>query len=62
MFVKKNTKREGVKMKGLAILFEENHTVTILEDVEKEQLEEVADEETEAVLWHDEEIDWDYGY
>ena len=24
-------------MKGLAILFEENHTVTILEDVEKEQ-------------------------
>ncbi|WP_461201544.1 hypothetical protein [Anoxybacillus sp. TBDG-1] len=61
MFVKKNTKG-SVKMKGLAILFEENHTVTILEDVEKEQLEEVADEETEAVLWHDEEIDWDYGY
>ncbi|MBE2905939.1 MULTISPECIES: hypothetical protein [Anoxybacillus] len=49
-------------MKGLAILFEENHTVTILEDVEKEQLEEVVDEETEAVLWHGEEIDWDYGY
>lgn len=49
-------------MKGLAILFDENHTVTIVEDVEKEQLEEVIDEETEAVLWYDEEIDWDYGY
>ncbi|MBB5354076.1 hypothetical protein HNR43_000031 [Anoxybacillus mongoliensis] len=61
MIVKKNTKG-SVKMKGLAILFEEDHTVTIVEDVEKEQLEEVADEQTEAVLWHDEEIDWDYGY
>ncbi|WP_231106956.1 hypothetical protein [Anoxybacillus flavithermus] len=49
-------------MKGLAILFDENHTVTIVEDVEKEQLEEVVDEETEAVLWYGEEIDWDYGY
>ncbi|WP_334109943.1 hypothetical protein [Anoxybacillus sp.] len=62
MIVKKNTKREGVGMKGLAILFEENHTVTIVEDVEKERLEEVVDEQIEAVLWHDEEIDWDYGY
>ncbi|GAA3896579.1 MULTISPECIES: hypothetical protein [Anoxybacillus] len=61
MIVKTNTKG-SVKMKGLAILFEEDHTVTIVEDVEKEQLEEVADEQTEAVLWHDEEIDWDYGY
>ncbi len=49
-------------MKGLAILFEEDHTVTIVEDVEKERLEEVVDEQIEAVLWYDEEIDWDYGY
>ncbi|WP_339170626.1 hypothetical protein [Anoxybacillus sp. FSL W8-1294] len=62
MIVKKNMKREGVDMKGLAILFEEDHTVTIVEDVEKERLEEVVDEQIEAVLWHDEEIDWDYGY
>lgn len=62
MIMKKNMKREGVKMKGLAILFEEDHTVTIVEDVEKERLEEVVDEQIEAVLWHDEEIDWNYGY
>jgi hypothetical protein len=54
-------------MKGIAVLFGANQTVTIFEDVEKADLEEICkleDEENHvsSILWHDEDIDWDYGY
>jgi hypothetical protein len=55
-------KREGVTMKGFAILFNEDHTITIFEEVEKEELDSLCDDEKKAVFWREEDIDWNYGY
>lgn len=67
-------------MKGTAILFQHDHNVTILEDVEKTTFEEIKEQcgcdhctcsmenkkvdfgHVSPVLWHEDEVDWDYGY
>lgn len=63
-------------MKGTAILFQNEHIVTIMENVEQSVLEELQTEHclctlnkkkvdlryVSPVIWHEEEIDWDYGY
>ncbi|WP_449621420.1 hypothetical protein [Robertmurraya sp. Marseille-Q9965] len=63
-------------MKGTAILFQNEQIVTIMENVEQSVLEELQTEHCgctlnkrkvdlgyfSPVIWHEEEIDWDYGY
>ncbi|TKC18478.1 hypothetical protein [Robertmurraya kyonggiensis] len=63
-------------MKGTAILFQNEQIVTIMENVEQSVLEELLAEHcgctlnkknadlgfVAPVIWHEEEIDWDYGY
>jgi hypothetical protein len=54
-------------MKGTAILFSTDQTVTIFEDVDKEELNEICqsenqDSHTSSIFWHDEDVDWEYGY
>jgi hypothetical protein len=54
-------------MKGTAILFGTDQTVTIFEDVDKEELDKICqygnqDSHATFILWHDEDIDWEYGY
>ncbi|MDE3838333.1 hypothetical protein C0966_02900 [Bacillus methanolicus] len=67
-------------MKGTAILFQADHSVTIIEDVEHTVYEEIKSQcgcehcicklenkivdfgTVSPVFWHEDEIDWDYGY
>ena len=57
-------------MKGTAILYEDNHVITCLEDIKFTDLENYLPKKTEEsfpvspqhTMWHPEEIDWDYGY
>jgi len=65
-------------MKGTALLIKENHTVTVLEDVNHEMYKELANQEEKkaikigenevefspvySVLWCEDAIDWNYGY
>lgn len=60
-------------MKGTAILFREDQHVTIIEDIDLETYEEIkekceckSNKELHPVfpvsLWHEEAVDWDYGY
>lgn len=67
-------------MKGTAILYQKDQTVTILEGVERSVFDEIKVQcgcdhcncklenkvvdfgSVSPVFWHEEEIDWDYGY
>ncbi len=67
-------------MKGTAILYQKDQSVTILENVERTVYEEIKLQcgckhctckvenrlvdfgAVSPVFWHEEEIDWDYGY
>lgn len=66
-------------MKGTAILYHEDQTVTVIENVEQSVYTEmkkqcgsnckckIEDKEINfgnvaPVLWHEDEVDWDYGY
>ena len=57
-------------MKGTAILYEENHVITCLEDIKftdiekynTMQIEESLHTKPQLTIWHPEEIDWEYGY
>lgn len=61
-------KKEGaLLMKGTAILFQEDHTVTFLENVDRSTYEDLKKEcecenNIEPVFWCEDHIDWDYGY
>lgn len=56
-------------MIGTALLINDDHTVTVLEDVEEKQFEVLKEEELAdkvnpavSVIFCEEAIDWDYGY
>jgi hypothetical protein len=61
-------------MKWTAILFREDKIVTIIEDIDHETYEEIKvqceckdnnltqGDNTKDLSWHDDEVDWDYGY
>ncbi|WP_080846786.1 hypothetical protein [Cytobacillus gottheilii] len=67
-------------MKGTAILYREDQSVTIIEDVEQSVFEDIKKQcgcencntkiENQIInygtvspaLWHEDEVDWDYGY
>lgn len=63
-------------MKGTAILFNDNLTITFIENVDEDTfndlLKEISGTEEaqknkkatfpEQSFWHEEEIDWEYGY
>ncbi|MBU8877624.1 hypothetical protein BGM26_01305 [Bacillus sp. FJAT-29790] len=67
-------------MKGTAILFQEDMTVTVIEGVEHSVFEEIKAQcdyehctceienkifdfgSVSPVFWHEDEVDWDYGY
>ena len=67
-------------MRGTAILFQKDRSITILENIDRKVFEVIKWQSGEEhctcviehrlvdfgtvspVLWHEEEIDWDYGY
>ncbi len=56
-------------MKGNVILYEDNHVITCLENIQFSEVEKYTHNQTDQTyttsqltMWHPEEIDWDYGY
>lgn len=67
-------------MKGTAILFQDDQTVTFLEDVDRSVFEEIKEQcgckscncklenkivdfgTVSPVFWHEDDVDWEYGY
>jgi hypothetical protein len=56
-------------MKGTAILYEDNHVITCLENIQFSEVKKYTHNQTDETyaipqltMWHPEEIDWDYGY
>ena len=56
-------------MKGTAILYEDNHVITCLENIQFSEVKKYTHNHTDEsyatpqlTMWHPEEIDWDYGY
>lgn len=67
-------------MKGTAILYKKDQSLTIIEDIDRSLFNDIQEQcgydycscklenkivdfgPVSPVLWHEEEIDWDYGY
>lgn len=67
-------------MKGTAILYQKDLSVTIIEDIDRSVFEEIKEQSGDdncscmvedkivdlgsvsPVYWHEDEVDWDYGY
>ena len=61
-----NNNRMVLNMNGTALLIQEDHTVKVLENVKEQQFDMLKEEketkDTVSFIYHEDVIDWEYGY